>query len=103
VYDIIITLALTWRAQVVDYDESIHKHIALLQGVDAANNWRHYAVSVESDKPFKFKENETVEARITMNCIEGVTIDEAMSDKFNQWIHYIVMGCNATKVEYPIK
>jgi len=78
VFNILITLAASWQATVVDYDPSIHKYVSLLE---YKNSQGAYAVSLESSTPFTFKEGDKIFATIKMECEDGKTIDEDLSDK----------------------
>ena len=96
-FNILLTLAVNWQVVVVDYDPSIGKHVSLLEYRNAKGA---YAVSLESDKPFTFKEGGDVFARINMECEDGRATDEAMSDKLGLWISYTKYICNSQKAEF---
>ena len=96
-FNILITLAASWQATVVDYDPSIHKYVSLLE---YKNSQGAYAVSLESSTPFTFKEGDKIFATIKMECEDGKTIDEDLSDKLGFWISYSKYICNAKKTEF---
>lgn len=101
-FDVLLTLTLNWKVVVVDFDSSINKHIALLEGEDQNQNLRNYAVAIESNNPFPFKEETTIYAKIKLECVNFDTfgVDEKKSDLFNTWITYTKMICNAKEIVY---
>lgn len=91
-------LLLSWLAIVVDFDPSINKSVALVEGKDSAGTT--YAVALESTSSFPFKEGQVFVAEIEISCESHFGIDEKMSNMFNTWIKYEKMICNSAKIKY---
>jgi hypothetical protein len=89
-----IFLTATFKVTVMDREDDGQYNYCL-----DAKTPKEYTVSYISMEPLPFKEGESFAARTELFCSEGPTIDEAMSDKLNQWISYNKFICNTVSLE----
>lgn len=58
-----------------------------------------YDISYNSLKPLPFEQGESFRATIPVDCEYDYAVDEAATEKWNQWITYRAYICNAKEIQ----